>query len=88
MRVDVYQDERGHIQAYTRERLSTGWGDERNEVASLLVRTGLDVLEEFREDQLTGEQDDSDEDVEPGPTDPRNPRPPRWLNPDLARLYR
>jgi len=89
VRVDVLEDEHGHIQAYTRERLSSGWGDERNEVASLLVRTGLDVLDGFKEEGNEGEEDDSDGDEEAGVMGPRNGSSSRpRLSPDLRMLYR
>jgi hypothetical protein len=91
VRVDVHQDEYGRIQVYTRERLSPGWGDERNEVASLLLRTGLDVLDGFKEERPDREITDEDEDQDDGPghTSPRKARSPTLLSsPDLRQLYR
>jgi hypothetical protein len=93
VRVDVLQDEHGHIQAYTRERLSPGWGGERNEVASLLVRTGLDVLDGFAQERLervvTDEEEDEDEDDGLWATGHRNSRASTpSLSPDLRQLYR
>jgi hypothetical protein len=89
VRVDVLEDEHGHIHAYTRERLSSGWSDERNEVASLLVRTGADVLDEFKEEEDDGEGDDEGEGDGPGVKDPRKGPSPRFsLKPDFRLLYR
>lgn len=66
VRVDVLQDEHGRIQVYTRERLSPGWSDERNEVASLLVRTGADVLDGFRGDGVEKEEEGEDDEDDNG----------------------
>ena len=47
VRVDVFRDANGEIRVFTRERLPGRWGDERSEVATLLVETGLEVLNGF-----------------------------------------
>jgi hypothetical protein len=83
VRVDVLQDEDGLMRVYTRERLSPGRGDERNEAASLLMKTGLDVLNQFAEAQ----SDRSEEPVgHPGVATRIGSGWP-IPDPDLQRLY-
>jgi hypothetical protein len=93
VRVDVLLDERGHIQVFTRERLTPGWGGERNHVADLLFRNALDVLEGFREVPHASEVDDAeegeDEGIGQGPAGPDGPRPQTpSLGSDLRLIYR
>ena len=52
LRVDVMRDAENDLAVYTRERLTPGSGDERNTVAILLFRTGLDVLNHFADEVI------------------------------------
>ena len=83
VRVDVFVDGSGRFRAFTRERLTPGRGGDRNEVASILVKTGLDVLNQFAD-----EQDDRSEEPVAHPEvatriGSQGPLP----DPDLQRLY-
>ncbi len=96
VRVDVLEDEHGHIGVYTRERLSPGWGGERNEVASLLVQTGLAVLDGFAQERRErgGVDEGEGEDDGPSPHGPHRPDQgpeaptPRADHSETADIYR
>lgn len=83
VRVDVFQDRDGRIRTFTLERLSGRWGDERSEVATLVVKTGLDILNRFEDEERT----ESEELVaHPGVATQIGLRD-RLSDPDLQRLY-
>jgi hypothetical protein len=71
------------LEVYTREQLTPGSGEERNNVAMLLFQTGVDVLNDFAHEAADS----------PGrPTQPRANTAPTYqpatpLNGDSQRLY-
>lgn len=83
VRVDVFQDRDGRIRTFTLERLSGRWGDERSEVATLVVKTGLDILNRFEEEEGTESEDAVAHPVVATRIGLRGPLP----DPDLQRLY-
>ena len=84
VRVDVIVDDRGEIQAFTRERLRGRWGEQRSAAATLVVQTGLDILNRFEAEEKEGRDEEA----------PGRPRvtteiatPTRLHDPEVQRLY-
>ena len=84
VRVDVIVDDRGEIQAFTRERLLGRWGEQRSAAATLVVQTGLDILNRFEAEEKEGRDEET----------PGRPRvtteiatPTRLHDPEVQRLY-
>lgn len=59
------------------ERLDPGWGAERNTVATLLVESGLDVLNDFPDEKGLPKPGDEEEEEGEGDEEGGGPAPPR-----------